>query len=110
VFADRRALLSIPNFDDDASNLPFAVIGIWGLIFLLRPCSNQVTGRFLEQGERWPYLFVFVGEAASELCLKIGDSAVALLKSSQVMILRNQIQASLTGRTLLKRFLTAQFV
>jgi molybdopterin-binding protein len=30
-------------------------------------------------------------KAASELCLKIGDSGVALLKSSQVMILRNQI-------------------
>jgi hypothetical protein len=61
LFADRRSLLGIPNFGDVASNLPFAVIGIWGLIFLLRPCSNQVTGRFLKQGERWPYLFVFVG-------------------------------------------------
>ncbi|MFZ1140750.1 MAG: hypothetical protein ABR881_21555 [Candidatus Sulfotelmatobacter sp.] len=61
LFADRRGLLSIPNFGDVASNLPFAAIGIWGLIFLLRPGSNQVTGRFLEQGERWPYLFVFVG-------------------------------------------------
>jgi len=61
LFADRRGLLSIPNFGDVASNLPFAAIGIWGLIFLLRPCSNQVTGRFLEPGERWPYLFVFVG-------------------------------------------------
>jgi len=61
LFADRRGLLGIPNFGDVASNLPFAVIGIWGLIFLQRPCSNQVTGRFLEPGERWPYLFVFVG-------------------------------------------------
>jgi hypothetical protein len=61
LFADRRSLLGIPDFGDVASNLPFAVIGIWGLMFLLRPDSNQVTGRFLEQGERWPYLFVFVG-------------------------------------------------
>jgi hypothetical protein len=60
-FADRRSLLGIPNFGDVASNLLFAVIGIWGLIFLLRPRSNQVTGRFLEPGERWPYLVVFVG-------------------------------------------------
>ena len=59
-FADRRSLLGIPDFGDVASNLPFAVIGIWGL-FLLRPDSNQVTGRFLEQSERWPYLCVFVG-------------------------------------------------
>ena len=61
LFADRRSLLGVPNFGDVASNLPFAVIGGWGLIFLLRPASNQGTGRFLEQGERWPYLFVFVG-------------------------------------------------
>jgi hypothetical protein len=60
-FADRRSLLGVPNFGDVASNLPFAVIGAWGLIFLLRPGSNQITGRFLEQGERWPYRFVFVG-------------------------------------------------
>jgi len=61
LFADRRSLLGIPNFGDVASNLPFAVVGIWGLIFLLRPCSNQGTGRFLEPAERSPYLFVFVG-------------------------------------------------
>ena len=61
LFADRRSLLGIPNFGDVASNLPFAVIGIWGLIFLLRSDSNEATGRFLEPGERWPYLFVFVG-------------------------------------------------
>ena len=61
LFADRRNLLGIPNFGDVASNLPFALIGMWGLIFLLRPDSNQVNGSFLEQGERWPYVFVFVG-------------------------------------------------
>jgi hypothetical protein len=61
LFADRRSLFGMPNFGDVASNLPFAVIGVWGLIFLLRSDSNEATGRFLEPGERWPYLFVFVG-------------------------------------------------
>lgn len=61
LFADRRSLLGIPNFGDVASNLPFAVIGVLGLIFLLRSDSNAATGRFLEPSERWPYLFVFVG-------------------------------------------------
>jgi hypothetical protein len=61
LFADRRSVLGIPNFGDVASNLPFAVIGVWGLFFLLRSDSNDGTGRFLEPGERWPYLFVFVG-------------------------------------------------
>jgi hypothetical protein len=61
LFADRRSLFGIPNFADVASNLPFALVGIWGLIFLLRSDSNEATARFLEPGERWPYLFVFVG-------------------------------------------------
>jgi len=59
LFADRRSLLGIPNFADVASNLPFAVIGIWGLIFLLR--SRQNSTLFLDPRERWPYLFVFLG-------------------------------------------------
>ena len=61
LFADRRSLLGMPNFGDVASNLPFAIIGIWGLMFFLRSKSNQATGGFLHQRERWPYLFVFVG-------------------------------------------------
>ena len=61
LFADRRSFLGIPNFGDVASNLPFAVIGIWGLVFLLRSrfCSNARV--FLDERERWPYLFVFAG-------------------------------------------------
>ena len=59
LFADRRALLGIPNFADVASNLPFAIIGFWGLVFLLR--SRQNSALFLNPRERWPYLFVFLG-------------------------------------------------
>ena len=36
LFADRRSLFGIPNFGNVASNLPFAVIGVWGLVFLPR--------------------------------------------------------------------------
>jgi hypothetical protein len=46
LFSDRRSLLGIPNFGDVASNLPFAVIGVLGLIFLQRSDSNEATGRF----------------------------------------------------------------
>ncbi len=28
-FADQRAWLGIPNFGDVASNLPFALVGLW---------------------------------------------------------------------------------
>jgi molybdopterin-binding protein len=34
---------------------------------------------------------IITADAVSELRLKIGDTVVALLKSSQVMILRNRI-------------------
>jgi len=59
-FADRRSFFGIPNFNDVASNLPFAVIGLWGLAFLRRSNSNP-DGHFIQRREQWPYLFVFVG-------------------------------------------------
>ena len=54
-FADHRAWLGIPNFGDVVSNLPFAVVGIWGLIFLVT--SRQL--RFVDSRERWLYLMMF---------------------------------------------------
>jgi hypothetical protein len=61
LFADQRSFLGVPNFANVVSNLPFAVIGLWGLAFLLRSKSDPTTERFLEPWERWPYVFVFVG-------------------------------------------------
>ena len=61
LFADRRSLLGIPNFGDVVSNLPFAVIGIWGLRLLLSPTSRRSTLSFLDARERWPYVLVFLG-------------------------------------------------
>jgi hypothetical protein len=63
-FADRRDLFGIPNFCDVASNLPFAVVGIWGLVFLWRcnsDSSGHLAGHFIDRREQWPYLFVFIG-------------------------------------------------
>lgn len=57
-FADRRAWLGIPNFGDVNSNLLFAVAGIWGLAFLLR---GGTSAQFLDEREKWPYIFVFLG-------------------------------------------------
>jgi len=61
LFADRRSFLGIPNFADVASNLPFALIGIWGLVFLLRSNPRRNPTTFLDRRERIPYLFVFLG-------------------------------------------------
>jgi hypothetical protein len=57
-FADRRALLGIPNFGDVASNLLFAVSGGWGLVFLFAKRGRE---RFIDPRERWAYVFVFLG-------------------------------------------------
>jgi hypothetical protein len=59
-FADQRPLFGIPNFGDVASNLPFAVIGISGLVFLLR-ARLQPARHFLDSRETWPYVCFFNG-------------------------------------------------
>jgi hypothetical protein len=60
-FADDRTFLGISNFGDVVSNLPFAAIGLWGVIFLLRSGFNMNNRPFIDQREMWPYLFVFGG-------------------------------------------------
>jgi hypothetical protein len=61
LFADRRGFLRIPNFGDVVSNVPFGVIGICGLLFLLRSSPGQLKERFVDSRERWPYVLVFIG-------------------------------------------------
>jgi hypothetical protein len=56
-FADHRGWLGIPNFGDVVSNVPFAFVGIWGLIALGTP--NKV--RFADARERWLYVVMFAG-------------------------------------------------
>jgi hypothetical protein len=60
LFADRRCFLGVPNFGNVVSNLPFAAIGVWGLVFLLRSRFNKAR-LFLDEREIWPYLFAFAG-------------------------------------------------
>jgi len=57
-FADKRSWLGIPNFGNVASNLPFAIFGILGFLFLLGPKS---ANSFIHSRERIPWLFFFVG-------------------------------------------------
>jgi hypothetical protein len=59
-FADQRAVLGIPNFLNVASNLPFAVIGAWGMVFLFSN-SRERDRAFLDPRERWPYAVLFTG-------------------------------------------------
>ncbi len=61
MFADQRSFLGIPNFGDVVSNVPFAIFGLWGLIFLLRSTSERLSEHFLDKRERWFYLIIFTG-------------------------------------------------
>jgi len=54
-FADQRSWLGIPNFGDVASNLPFAIVGLCGLIFLRKPRPERVN----DPRERGLYLIMF---------------------------------------------------
>jgi uncharacterized membrane protein YidH (DUF202 family) len=57
-FADQRAWLGIPNLGDVISNLPFAFVGLWGLIFM---GSAQSERNFSDKRERISYFLIFFG-------------------------------------------------
>ena len=55
---DTRSFLGIPNFLNVVSNIPFLLVGCWGLWFLARAGNNGKT--FEDARERWPYLVAFL--------------------------------------------------
>jgi hypothetical protein len=57
-FADQRSWLGIANFGDVGSNITFLLSGLWGLVFL---SGKSSLSQFVDVGERWPYLVVFLG-------------------------------------------------
>jgi hypothetical protein len=65
-FADQRPLLGVPHVLNVVSNLPFLVVGVWGLAFMLSKQSNQ-SRIFLEPTERGPYWLVFIGLALTAI-------------------------------------------
>ena len=58
-FADQRTWLGVPNLGNVASNLGFAIVGLWGLRLLLR--RDTLQNSFTETRERRPYIVAFVG-------------------------------------------------
>jgi hypothetical protein len=61
LFADQRSFLGIPHFADVVSNLPFAIAGVWGLIFLLGYSREEISQHFLDRRERWFYVVIAIG-------------------------------------------------
>jgi len=55
---DTRAFFGIPNFLNVVSNIPFLLVGLWGLVFLARAAKAGTT--FEDTRERWPYLVCFL--------------------------------------------------
>ncbi len=56
LFADDRTLMTVPNFWNVVSNLPFGIVGLWGLYAALR--IERAHARF---GLRNTYLVFFFG-------------------------------------------------
>src|SRR5713226_7968546 len=59
-FADQRPLLGMPHMLNVASNLPFLVVGVWGMIWMARHPHGE-SGAFLRAAERWAYWIYFLG-------------------------------------------------
>ena len=59
-FADARTLFGIPNALDVLSNIPFLIVGLWGVCWLVKPSSRA---SFSDNRERIPYVVFFVGVA-----------------------------------------------
>lgn len=59
-FADKRAILGIPNGLDVLSNLPFVFVGVWGVAWLF---LKSTAAAFTDPRERLPYIVFFAGVA-----------------------------------------------
>jgi hypothetical protein len=58
-FADQRGFFGMPNFLNVISNAPFLLTGVAGLVYVFGTGSRS----FLDPGERWAYVILFVGVA-----------------------------------------------
>jgi hypothetical protein len=59
-FADQRTLLGVPHLLNVISNVPFVVIGVLGLCFLVRKDVVRPDGPFRTPAERWPFVLLFL--------------------------------------------------
>lgn len=77
AFADQRAFFFIPNFWNVVSNLPFAIVGIYGLLRIKNSNYNQaIEIRLL------PYLFCF-----GILAVSFGSAYYHWLPNTQTLVL-----------------------
>ena len=60
-FADERTILGVPNALNVLSNIPFAIVGLAGVLALVRGSIEETA--FVARWERWAYLVLFAGTA-----------------------------------------------
>ena len=61
-FVDQRTIAGVPNALNVLSNVPFAFVGVWGLMVTFRRRT-----RFEHPWERWPYAALFAGTALTSI-------------------------------------------
>jgi hypothetical protein len=59
-FADDRTFVGVPNAANVLSNIPFVIVGVIGLWFLMSPATKEPGRSFMDPAERWPYAFFFL--------------------------------------------------
>ena len=59
-FADDRTLLAVPNFFNVVSNVPFLLVGVWGLWCVLHR-QTETGSPFVDPVERRPFVLFFLG-------------------------------------------------
>ncbi|HTU23349.1 MAG TPA: hypothetical protein VMG10_35265 [Gemmataceae bacterium] len=59
-FADNRTLWGVPNCLNVVSNVPFLLVGVWGLWYVLHR-QTETRSSFLDPVERWPFVLFFAG-------------------------------------------------
>jgi hypothetical protein len=62
-FKDDRTLLGVPNALNVLSNVPFLLVGAWGLWFLLVGKGSRPGQAWQEPAERWAFVLMFLGVA-----------------------------------------------
>jgi hypothetical protein len=60
-FKDDRTFLGVPNALNVLSNLPFLLVGLCGLWYLLIGRGSQPGRAWCEPAERWAFLLMFLG-------------------------------------------------
>ena len=66
-FADQRRFLCLPHCLNVLSNLPFLLVGIWGLIWMANNHQAKIGTAFLDPAERLPFWVFFAGLALTGL-------------------------------------------